>query len=482
MAASNADSPDRSGYRFPGPPPEEAIRFFEDKEIWPSFSYLDVWREEHATVFTVAKTVEYDVVAAIHAAARKALVEGQTFQQFQKELTPILQKAGWWGKKTMVDPKTGEEKLVELGSPRRLKTIFQTNMRTAQAAGQWERIQRTKDGLPYLLYTLGPSKEHRVEHVGWYGTCLPVDDPWWKTHMPPNGWGCKCRVRQVSQWEYDRLKKTGVPAPEAPPILGPDGRPTGHRAQKNVPIRASAPPEGQPQRWVNTRTGEEELVPYGFDPGWDYNAGIVGLAERQQQAQWRLEDKMYTESVQQAIDYVLIEGRKLQDEAIEFAVVVKRKGGEILRKRGEPHAVPFTAEEKRQMRGATLVHNHPGSGSFSIQDIMLAGGSDLLSIVAAGHGGEIYTASMIRAIDSLAFAVSFSDELEKIAAPLLTAGRITLGEIAGIHQHLMWAVADRLDLLRYRVTGTPPATPAEFDGLVNALVKRFSEIQWKVTD
>ncbi|MHA0401877.1 phage minor head protein, partial [Escherichia coli] len=27
-------------------------------------------------------------------------------------------------------------------------------------------------------------------------------------------------------------------------------------------------------RWVNKRTGEEEDVPEGIDPGWNYNPGI----------------------------------------------------------------------------------------------------------------------------------------------------------------------------------------------------------------
>ena len=67
----------------------------------------------------------------------------------------------------MIDPETGETREVELGSPRRLKTIYSTNMRTARAAGQWERIQRTKATHPYLLYELGPSGEHRPEHVAW---------------------------------------------------------------------------------------------------------------------------------------------------------------------------------------------------------------------------------------------------------------------------------------------------------------------------
>lgn len=39
-------------------------------------------------------------------------------------------------------------------------------------------------------------------------------------------------------------------------------------------------------KWLNKRTGEEELVPEGIDPGWNYNPGISRSAalERQLQA------------------------------------------------------------------------------------------------------------------------------------------------------------------------------------------------------
>jgi hypothetical protein len=62
-------------------------------------------------------------------------------------------------------------------------------MRVSRSAGQWQRIDRTKKTLPYLVYYLGPSANHRDEHVGWAGTILPVDHPWWDTHFVPNGWG-----------------------------------------------------------------------------------------------------------------------------------------------------------------------------------------------------------------------------------------------------------------------------------------------------
>lgn len=257
-------------------PPKEALAWFDAKGIKPSFDHTDVWREEHASAFTVAKGLQADILTDIRSEVRRALAEGRTFRDFAKDLTPTLQKKGWWGVKEMDDPLTGETKMVQLGSPRRLKVIFDTNMRTARSAGQWERIQRTKAGLPYLLYQLGPSRRHRPEHVAFHGLLLPVDDEFWSAHMPPNGWGCKCWVRQVSKGEHARLTKTGVRAPDPEQEINPDtGLPTGHRMPSNVPVRTKAPDLGTRQ-WINKRTGEVHQVPVGIDPGWDYNPGAVG--------------------------------------------------------------------------------------------------------------------------------------------------------------------------------------------------------------
>jgi hypothetical protein len=233
----------KPGFQFDPAPPAEALRYLRNKGWKPGFDYRDVWREEHASAFTVAKAMSLDVLGSIRDQVTRALEEGHTLPQFKKDLQPTLEKLGWWGVMPRVDPKTGETADVQLGSPRRLETIYNANLRTARAAGQWDRIEQTKDSHPYLLYELGPSKEHRPEHVAWAGTLLPVDHPWWNTHMTPNGWGCKCRVRQVSRPEAARL---GGETP-APPIVYRD--------------------------WVNKRTGQVEQVPVGIDPGWDTNPG-----------------------------------------------------------------------------------------------------------------------------------------------------------------------------------------------------------------
>jgi len=236
------------------PVPKDALEWFRAKGYKVGFDFRDVWQEEHANAFTVAKAMRLDILEGIRAQVDKALAQGQSFGEFKRELQPLLERMGWWGKQELFDPLEGAEREVQLGSPRRLQTIYNINLRTAHAAGQWQRIQRAKATHPYLLYQLGPSREHRVEHVGWAGRLLPVDHPWWQTHFPPNGWGCKCHVRAVSKREAERLRTQGA-------------------------VSETAPDQGT-QEFVNQRTGEVLQVPRGIEPGWAYNPGAVGRMEQ----------------------------------------------------------------------------------------------------------------------------------------------------------------------------------------------------------
>ena len=190
--------------RYQALPPEEAIAYFKAKgyNLAESWDWRDVWQKEHATMFTVAKTAGFDVLKDIHAAVDDAISQGLTLKQFQARLTPILQAKGWWGKQEPPDPLTGEVKSVQLGSPRRLQIIYDTNMRMAQAAGEWARIQRTKATSPLLRYTAILDGRTRPLHRAWEGTILPVDHPWWSTHYPPNGWRCRCSTIQLSRMIY----------------------------------------------------------------------------------------------------------------------------------------------------------------------------------------------------------------------------------------------------------------------------------------
>lgn len=237
-----ADPADKPSYAFDTGPPPEASKFLRNKSLRPSFHWQDVEPEEHAVAFTVAKATQVDVLETIRKDLQHALDEGLPYAAFQKSLRPRLQKLGWWGEAEMIDPVSGEKISAQLGSPRRLRTIYRANLRAARAAGQWERIQRTKQALPYLEYRLGPSERHRPHHATKEYLVLPADDPFWASWYPPNGWGCKCWVRQLTQRSAERR---GIS--QSPPVPMHDVR--------------------------NKRTGVIKRVPVGIDPGWEQNPG-----------------------------------------------------------------------------------------------------------------------------------------------------------------------------------------------------------------
>jgi Phage Mu protein F like protein len=231
-------------------PPPEVLRYFRDKGLRPRFSWLDVWGEEHAHAFTVAKAVELDVLQAFRKTIDKAIAEGQSFETWKANVKPELDKLGWWGRRQVKDPTNAFRKAtVDFSAPRRLQTIFWSNMRAARAAGQWERIQRTKRALPLILYVRTASADPRPEHLAFAGRILPVDHPFWRTHFPPNGWGCKCTVRAITGREAESYRGKEGYSYDAPVV--------------------------RTQKFINRRTGEVTQVPEGIDPGWHTNPGLA---------------------------------------------------------------------------------------------------------------------------------------------------------------------------------------------------------------
>lgn len=225
--------------------PKDALAHFRQKGLAQGFDYSDVWQAEHAKAFTVAKMMSRDLLETTRQALDQAMTDGQTFEQFKKNLAPKLQAAGWWGRKQILDPVTGQMVNAQLGSNRRLKTIFATNMRVSYQVGNWQRAWATRQSFPFLRYIHNDVRYPRPEHVAWHGTIRPIDDPWWNTHYPPCAWGCQCSTESLSQRMMDTqgYKVTDKPA--------------------SFPLRES----------LNTRTGEVTDVEQGIDPAWNYNVG-----------------------------------------------------------------------------------------------------------------------------------------------------------------------------------------------------------------
>ena len=208
---------------------QEQIDFLRRKLNLPSETWRDIQRAAHDRAFVVAGATKADMLHDLRKAVDQA-VHGGSIGEFRKAFAEIVAKHGWTGW-------TGEGS--KAGEAWRTRVIYQTNLMTSYAAGR--RAQLLDPDLvkrrPFWRYVHNDSVTHpRPHHKQWGDMRLTLrhDHPFWSTHFPPNGWGCKCRVIAVA-----------TPA---------DGD-------------ATTPPDG----WdaIDPRTG----APAGIDEGWDYAPG-----------------------------------------------------------------------------------------------------------------------------------------------------------------------------------------------------------------
>ena len=245
-----------------GTPPREAMDYLRRKRFRTGWDYREVWREEHSRSFTVANMMQLDLLRDVRDSLNAAQEEGVPFARWKAEMAERLSKRRWWGRIAPPDPKDPEAVAkADLYISRRLETIWRVNMGQAAQAGTWERGQRSASH-PYVLYRVGPSREHRAQHLAWDGTLLPKEDPFWRVANPRNGWGCKCYTRFVSRAQYRRYVDRGISKPASG-----DGRP----GTKKVKTTA---PELEPRNYYNPRTRKTYRGVEGIDPGFERNPGV----------------------------------------------------------------------------------------------------------------------------------------------------------------------------------------------------------------
>ncbi|MEM5789966.1 MAG: phage minor head protein [Syntrophobacteraceae bacterium] len=227
-----------------GLPFRDAIEYFRRKLNLPTLTWTDVWQEMNARSFVVAGTMQAELIQGFREAVEKGIADGTTLAEFRKDFDRIVQKHGWAYKG---------------GRAWRTSVIFNTNLRVAYQAGHYRQMM-DPDVLaarPYWRYSAVMDGRTRPMHAAWNNLVLPYDDPWWKSHYPPNGWGCRCTVVNHSGREVDRLRDRGVKLVEEAPEI----RMIDHQVRQS---------DG---------TIKTVSVPEGIDPGWAYNVGEFAWAE-----------------------------------------------------------------------------------------------------------------------------------------------------------------------------------------------------------
>lgn len=192
-------------------PPLEVINYFKAKKPEAHFDYDEILHEAHNKAFTIAKITRLDLLSDIHKSLQSAMESGQDFKTWQKNIQPTLKEKGWWGDVQAFNPITGEIKDIEVGS-RRLRTIYETNMRTSYAKGRYA-AQMASDA-EFLRYNAILDQHTRPSHSEQNGIILPKNSPWWEANYPPNGWKCRCKVTAITRFE---MKTRGLTPYEGTP-------------------------------------------------------------------------------------------------------------------------------------------------------------------------------------------------------------------------------------------------------------------------
>ena len=226
-------------------PFREQIDFFRRKLSLPTRAWTDIWQSQHDTAFVVAGAARTQLVADLREAVDAAIADGETLESFRRRFDAIVERRGW---------------SYMGGRDWRTRVIYETNLATSYAAGRWSQLQEVRESRPYWRYRHSPaSAEPRADHLAWDGLVLRADDPWWQTHFPPNGWGCKCYIDALDADDLEALGKTGPD--QAPPL-------------KEREARVGSGP--------SARTA---MVPEGIDPGFAHAPGRSALGEAAQRAQ-----------------------------------------------------------------------------------------------------------------------------------------------------------------------------------------------------
>lgn len=250
-------------YAF-GLEPEEALRYLAGKDNKPSFDFHEVWEDAHSRAFTVAKAMRVDILQDIRGAVQDGMKKGLTVSQFRKSIEPALQAKGWWGKKTVTDPNTGKERVVQLGNPRRLELIYRTNLATAESAARYQDFMESAPERPYWMFCAVLDARTRPTHRALNGKVFRWDDPFWNTFWPPLDWGCRCYVRKLTE---EQVRRLGLKVESSAKYLT--------SSDKLISKRSGA--MGQISTYTDPLTGK--AVSTGI--GWNHNPGQSWVLEAQ---------------------------------------------------------------------------------------------------------------------------------------------------------------------------------------------------------
>ncbi len=216
----------------------QQIDFIRQKLNIPTRHWTDIYTQEHDWAFMVAGANRDAIVGDFRESIERMIADGGTLEEFRKDFDNIVAKHGW-------DYNGGRNW--------RSRVIYETNLFSSYNAGRFEQLWNDRDTLPYWQYHHNDAVTHpREHHLAWDNLVLRADNPWWKAHFPPGGWGCQCYVTGLSEYDIQQqqLKLGDAPAENWQTVEIGQRSPSGPRTVR---------------------------VPEGIDPGFEYTPGRARL-------------------------------------------------------------------------------------------------------------------------------------------------------------------------------------------------------------
>lgn len=157
----------------------EALRYAHGRGVvLPAEYYQRMTDAQRQASVSIAGLAQLEQIEHVMRLVNEAIANGSTFAEFKKQV------------------KQGK---IALGLPDyRLDNIFRTNIQSAYNHGRWQQQQRIRHDRPYLMYDAVNDSRTRISHAVLDGTIRHIDDAFWDTHYPPNGYRCRCVTRSLT--------------------------------------------------------------------------------------------------------------------------------------------------------------------------------------------------------------------------------------------------------------------------------------------
>ena len=223
---------------------ERAGDFLRKKNRVPTEQWTQIWKDGHDTAFTVAGATKKAVLEDLHKAVLEHTKAGGTLKSFRADFDKILVSKGWSATNSNKTLKFLNQKY----RARRTKVIYETNLRQSYAAGRYQQAVRLNLG--YARYIAVLDANTRSQHRKWHGITLPINHPWWDSHTPMNGWGCRCSIQYLDKNQAQKFLKGKNPDKQKAPKV----KSLTKRIKKGGSI-------------------QEIITPQGVDAGFAYNPG-----------------------------------------------------------------------------------------------------------------------------------------------------------------------------------------------------------------